>query len=937
MISIANHALCHLARLICGAVGRSVAQARYAFVISCNERRSRVATQTLRFLGAGFTVCAILVQPSIAQATSKELLYQVDFGAIQTSGANALASLPSRVDTIFRWNACGLELEFLSDYLTGSDSFTSEGTIQKLIAKLEWVKSHMTKFEPCLQSRWIDVPTLNIRQAWQDDWKNVPPAIVDRTWIEARVVAINNLFRATFGSKAQNGDPFCDYDPFSTGATSLPEGPIDSLIIKNEARVECMKHQINAAVMSMQVVGQLGTDKTPCHVVDVVHGDWDTSLKDVVRLYFLDKSFSRSGGVLTAASQTHIFNDLFSVDGPPGPETYSLWECGDTQKSSGSPQDRADDRAWYDAPFFSTLGDILKWLAVILIVYAVIAAAIYIAGAATAAAVGEVVVAAAVAVAVAGIAFARIPETENHLLLINTSRYLINQLIIDGLDDEDDKAAFQKDQREVKEWLIDRLRRIAKEDFVEYNAKPYQRYSITALLNLYDFAKDSFDPQKDDSDLKNAAHVILEYASAKFAASSAQGRRIAPYRRLMETVEDDWLGYGPAGPPSELFDISQGADYQIAQMLLFAGPNSNLPMVPPILGSQGIPLFSRHYFVSIPSAGDMMYAATSDYRPHALVVDAALNKTTFDQRFRHDGAEIYSATPSFMISAGGIRSKASGAVQLPGGAPVVPELSRCTDRGAGLPTVLLPAAGAPRTKLADFLRIEGPIYKYSHAGKVCTGGDFVTSRPNEDVGKEKKDRQYMWSHDHNLCVWQGFACGTNIVVPADMEVCLVSVSDLPSSWRFFDSSSCAGYQGSSKFYAVIYREPCMETSEKCVGNWGFFHAVDNPAMSFQDFQVNVVAENFLKIPYDTEKQTGNYSDGKETIEFSAAAHQKDDEDWGITSIGFAKQGDLDTWKLAEGAFITSAGDGLIIVHSLTGGKSLELDLADGHAPRYQEK
>src|SRR5262249_2288830 len=82
--------------------------------------------------------------------------------------------------------------------------------------------------------------------------------------------------------------------------------------------------------------------------------------------------------------------------------------------------------------------------------------------------------------------FARVPETENHLLMINTSRYLTNQAMIEALDDEGgypNEDEIQSQQDDTRDWLLERLQRIARNDFDEYNARPYQRYSINAVLN----------------------------------------------------------------------------------------------------------------------------------------------------------------------------------------------------------------------------------------------------------------------------------------------------------------------------------------------------------------------------------------------------------------------------------------------------------------------
>lgn len=346
----------------------------------------------------------------------------------------------------------------------------------------------------------------------------------------------------------------------------------------------------------------------------------------------------------------------------------------------------------------------------------------------------------------------------------------------------------------------------------------------------------------------------------------------------------------------------------------------------------------------------MIYAATSGYRPHPMVLEAVVNKPTFDQTIHHDGIEIYSAAPAFVISAGGIRTKASGALELPYGVVIQPELSRCTDRGAAYPTVLMPAGGKHRTELSDFLRITGPYYTYMRDGVldlVCLGGAFAVTPPTIDLGKGSSDRGFTWSNDFNTCVWNGFACGTNIIVPADMEWdgvssdCLHPVSSLPPTWMFLDSSTCPAYKDavSKKFYLVVYREPCPSTSESCVFNWGFFHAVSNPTIDFATFVYRISSTNAINLPaFNSLNQTGLYANGTQLIAFDASAMRKNASAWGITSVNSVPTALIDQWPLAIGGLIDSRGDGLIVFKSTSGdGKMLELDLRKGYPPRYEEK
>ena len=84
-------------------------------------------------------------------------------------------------------------------------------------------------------------------------------------------------------------------------------------------------------------------------------------------------------------------------------------------------------------------------------------------------------------------------------------------------------------------WLLRYLQDLLKRDFLEYNARPYQRYSAAALQNLYDLACAFENPCSDmNLQIKIAARAALDYLTAKFAVSNSTLRRLAPWRRLLE-------------------------------------------------------------------------------------------------------------------------------------------------------------------------------------------------------------------------------------------------------------------------------------------------------------------------------------------------------------------------------------------------------------------
>jgi hypothetical protein len=89
-------------------------------------------------------------------------------------------------------------------------------------------------------------------------------------------------------------------------------------------------------------------------------------------------------------------------------------------------------------------------------------------------------------------------ETENHILMSETSRYLKNQLITSSEDQGyTDKAPHEYDDNEYNnqesgfnDWIRHHLKGFMASGFNEYNSNTYSGYSISALSNLYDFAQD---------------------------------------------------------------------------------------------------------------------------------------------------------------------------------------------------------------------------------------------------------------------------------------------------------------------------------------------------------------------------------------------------------------------------------------------------------------
>ncbi len=140
----------------------------------------------------------------------------------------------------------------------------------------------------------------------------------------------------------------------------------------------------------------------------------------------------------------------------------------------------------------------------------------------------------------------KVNETENHILQTESSRYLANQLWADYVASLSPGAVASNDfinaNNGLRDWLLSYLRGLFYADFHEYNARPYSGHSIRALQNLNDYAQ--------DSEVRDAARMILHYLSAKFAVSNNGLRRNASFRRRFERCE--WVGSLEPGRLKEL-------------------------------------------------------------------------------------------------------------------------------------------------------------------------------------------------------------------------------------------------------------------------------------------------------------------------------------------------------------------------------------------------
>lgn len=257
----------------------------------------------------------------------------------------------------------------------------------------------------------------------------------------------------------------------------------------------------------------------------------------------------------------------------------------------------------------------------------------------------------------------RIGETENHILMMLTVRYLANQLLYQrsparSFDNRRNGTAILFDQPtqvgvDCTGQLLVFLRWMLTNDFSEYNAKPYATLTRYALLNLHSYAY--------DHEVRLAARMVLDYLAAHMAVSSNDLRRLVPFRRRNEgdfiaqfKVADDNGRYMAVG----LLDAHVGADRMAQHYVVQTGQTR----------AYETGWAKRPWEWAVASNGEeSTFEGVSDYRLPSPIHDLFVNDRhrRFFQRLHRrvlpdvdltgrncDMLEIYAGSPSYLITAG---------------------------------------------------------------------------------------------------------------------------------------------------------------------------------------------------------------------------------------------------------------------------------------------
>jgi hypothetical protein len=535
-------------------------------------KRLRLLRRVLAAISA-FAGTLALGPPAHSALGPQYFDYQVQLPASPNNSTQAIATFNARKVAVLATLACGDMLTFARDSVAHE---ADEDTSARILAKIEWGGGHVDSqiatriSEFCRFSqtiRWGDLDIKEICALVKDAatcnsdeevkknadtlWaeivngnlttlkdKVLEPVLAGRA---CRTEFISTggrdgipIDRAIAGSRRLdpvNSVP--EIDPAAHSPVRVGAVQIDFAISKRCLLLQAAQ-ALNALVIPVRDGKQqrAGTNNQPCHLFGTIYGDWDMAERNLIQITYLIRKYGLAAdGQPLQAANAHLRQDLLTLDrGLEGDSHNIYFGCGNSDGHIGSASDRASDRNGHGNPPGDALGDLGWFLLLLLLLLLALAALISLA-----AALGAALGAAAFTVTLVAVVFVllfNISETENHLLGINTTKYLNNQLIIEDLGDDLAAAApYIDDQIEIKKWLLKRMQGFLQHDFIEYNAHPYQRHSIESIRNLYDYAGDPGRPSLPDADLRNAAQLVLDFTAAKFAVGSSQGRRMVPYRR----------------------------------------------------------------------------------------------------------------------------------------------------------------------------------------------------------------------------------------------------------------------------------------------------------------------------------------------------------------------------------------------------------------------
>jgi len=515
-----------------------------------------------------------------------------------------------------------------------------------------------------------------------------------------------------------------------------------------------------------------------------------------------------------------------------------------------------------------------------------------------------------------------IRETENHVLMIQSARFLSNNLyvrwaadIANTCPDVAVPTDVDNDANGMTDWWLENLQLLLRHDFYEFSSRVYADHALGAIENLVEFAaaphagicshNKGDPPVPKGCDVRRAARNVMDYTLAKFAVSSNGMRRAAPFRRHVDNraytrlfgVQKDigtsrFLGYTGGSP--------LWRDQRMKRLVLFDHDRAGL-----VQASD----YAPPYLVS-----DLM--SDLSQAPYGLGAGAPVR---WLQRFRgtnrhRSTPEIYYRETKFSISGGGVYDPGLGVDELLGES--FSEFLSGGESAWPQPTTLMPTAEGIDTR--DFVRIQG-----------------------------------AWAQERrfNLCVTHGFACGLNPIVPKGIPKACIKVQ---GDWTFIDMDGTrAGCSLKYGFVVAVLRRSCGPKGEKCVGEiapesgddgrdfplqpapytFGLFEALSD-YRTFDAFVADVLAKN-PEGNFNWGEEAAYYSPSGRSIKFVFIADKTTYPILGVQEAGGAPlliERDTGKWPTAAGDIINAPIPACVIIDNERIGQRLILDNSKWRSP-----
>jgi hypothetical protein len=521
--------------------------------------------------------------------------------------------------------------------------------------------------------------------------------------------------------------------------------------------------------------------------------------------------------------------------------------------------------------------------------------------------------------------FISIPETENHLLAIETERYLINQLLYQQTHDDQydnlrngrdslNQCVYGCDNYSTTEWLLRTLAGKVRRDFLEYNARPYEDQDMAPLLDLCTYAY--------DDRVRLAARMVLDYISAKVAVSSNDLRRVLPFRRRNE---DEYYGpsFGGGFLGSPLLYQPDNSSYKTEpQTVWYCMLAGNTEMYALNTGSDKNPLGTN--LAPWEMASDMVQAGLCDYRVPPSILDLFVTAPhrRFYQRFHHNtdtptgdsgifADELYAGSPSYLITAGGHPTPYCYVADQKAGLQALYD---------GLGSFL---GGVVGVVLADW--VDSLIHPNSSDLGVAVPTTFMPSLAGTNLLEMIQFGTYTVSGPAvHMGVAPDFACGGPIYIPPEFANDRTVVTD--GNWTFIDRSGAPGQPGC---YLALYQQDVG--GEK----YGFLEAYDTwlhpGAKTFLGFIFDVTIANGNSINLNIGNgQINNYvTESGQVIQFTISPDEIVSTSEVTAPPGYDYKSDF-----TFGTILSSPGQdvGYITIANPSLGTQITLDYSDVHNP-----